>query len=77
MENRLSTFAQGSKVADVAPEPKRRPITLTGLNTGPQLQEENGNDITIRSVLTFIKSDAHVYGGRFGRVDLEAKMGCK
>ncbi|EYC01730.1 hypothetical protein Y032_0105g3709 [Ancylostoma ceylanicum] len=59
---------------DVFQQPKGRAITLTDLNTGPQLQEDDSNNITVRSVLTFIKSDAHVYGGRFGRVDLEAKM---
>ncbi|KAK5981135.1 Ion channel [Trichostrongylus colubriformis] len=73
LENRLSSTCQGSQVADMdEPITKHRTITLTETNAPPFL-DESRNDMTIQSIVTFIKSNAHVYGHNFGRVNLTAR----
>ncbi|WKY02888.1 hypothetical protein Q1695_016297 [Nippostrongylus brasiliensis] len=73
IEHRLASFLQGR--SSVAPEmTKSRAVTLTDGNQA-QMQEmtDPRNEVTIGSLLTFIKSDAHVYGRQFGRLNLTAR----
>ncbi|VDO33046.1 unnamed protein product [Haemonchus placei] len=73
LENRLSSICERSRVADMAEHSsKSRAITLAEA-TAPTVLDDPRNQFTIQSVLTFIKSDAHVYGHRFGRVDLTVR----
>lgn len=74
MENHFASLWHGRQVADISAEaPRPGTITFAEEDVSPPLQDEPRNDLTIRSVLTFIKSDAHVYGHRFGRVNLTAR----
>ncbi|VDM53972.1 unnamed protein product [Angiostrongylus costaricensis] len=72
-ENRLLQISQGSRIPVTLNEStKPCSITLTDTNSSA-LKEDPQNDIAIRSMLTFIKSDAHVYDHHFGRVNLTTR----
>ncbi|KJH47461.1 hypothetical protein DICVIV_06448 [Dictyocaulus viviparus] len=73
LENRLLKHEQNSHVVGVINESmKPHSIALVETST-PILQEDQQHDVTTRSVLSFIKSDAHLYDHHFGRINLTTR----
>ncbi|VDL64389.1 unnamed protein product [Nippostrongylus brasiliensis] len=70
----ISTIGLGDVMPNNVTMTKSRAVTLTDGNQA-QMQEmtDPRNEVTIGSLLTFIKSDAHVYGRQFGRLNLTAR----
>ncbi|PAV57195.1 hypothetical protein WR25_20712, partial [Diploscapter pachys] len=70
MENKMDR-SFGAKRASVAPTPQPDATSVLGALTGEEeAANEILNNLTIRSIATFMKSDADVYGGAYGRVSL-------
>ncbi|PAV57178.1 hypothetical protein WR25_14072 isoform B [Diploscapter pachys] len=70
MENKMDR-SFGAKRASVAPTPQPDATSVLGALTGEEeAANEMLNNLTIRSIATFMKSDADVYGGAYGRVSL-------